>query len=92
MRLVKRVDPKYPLAAQSRCIEGNVSMLVIVAPNGFVKIVKAVTGPVELQRAAVQAVEQWKYEPYLLNGKPVKWETRANLLFHLPDRQCTPNA
>jgi periplasmic protein TonB len=88
--IVKRIDPQYPAAARASCIQGDVVLLIITATNGSVKSAKAISGPRELQSAAIEAVEKWQYAPYLLNGKPMELETRATVEFRLPPRQCSP--
>jgi protein TonB len=88
--IVKRIDPQYPAAARASCIQGDVVLLIITATDGSVKSAKPISGPIELQSAAIQAVEQWKYSPYLLNGKRMELETRATVGFHLPPHQCIP--
>ena len=88
--LVKRISPVYPRLAQGACIQGNVSLSVTVAADGSVKSANAISGPVELREAAEQAVMQWEYAPYLLNGKPVEWDTKATVHFRLPPALCAP--
>lgn len=87
--LIKRVEPQYPAEARAKCIEGDVHVAVTIAPEGQVRSAKATSGPPALQDAAVQAVKQWKYEPYLLNGKKMEVRTEATLDFHAP-ASCTP--
>ena len=74
--LVKRVNPVYPPEAVNKKMEGTVIMEVVVDTRGNVSVV-SVTGGTHniLNDAAVQAVKQWKYQPYLVNGKakPVKF-------------------
>ena len=83
--LIKRVDPVYPAEAVSKEIEGTVIMEVVVDTQGNVSGVKVTGGAHKiLNDAAVQAVKQWKYQPYLVNGKakPVKFTVVLDFYFY----------
>jgi TonB family protein len=83
--LIKRVDPVYPAEAVSKEIEGTVIMEVVVDTKGNVSGVKVTGGAHKiLNDAAVQAVKQWKYQPYLVNGKakPVKFTVVLDFYFY----------
>src|SRR5437879_6033742 len=73
--LVHRVGPVYPDDARQAKVQGNVTLHVIVGPDGSVKSLKVLSGPSSLAPAAAAAVRQWRYKPYLINGKPVEVET-----------------
>lgn len=81
--VVSRVNPEYPLAARQSRLQGSVVVSAIVATDGRIKSVKAVSGPPMLQNSAMAAVKQWIYKPALLNGSPVESETRVELKFTL---------
>jgi protein TonB len=82
--LLKKVAPDYPAQARQLRIEGMVQLEATVAKDGSVKDVKVTGGHPILARAAVEAVKQWKYRPYLLNGSPVEIETQISVNFKLP--------
>jgi len=82
--LVKEVQPVYPRTAIQMHVEGSVQMLATVTKSGDISAVKVVSGDKELGRAAVAAVKQWKYKPYLLNGEPVDIQTQITVNFKLP--------
>jgi protein TonB len=53
----------------------------MISEQGQIEDLKVVSGPTILAPAAVEAVRQWRYTPYLLNGKPIKKQTRINISF-----------
>jgi TonB family protein len=67
--VARRVDPIYPVTALKAHIQGNVVLEVVNDKNGNVKSIKIIQGHPLLRNAAVNAVKQWKYEPYLINGE-----------------------
>lgn len=82
--ILRKVSPDYPSQARQLRIEGIVQLEATVAKDGSVKEIKVVGGHPILARAAVEAVKQWKYKPYLLNGSPVEIETQISVNFKLP--------
>ena len=76
-----RVAPSYPEEAKRNHIQGKVELKVLIDAGGLVKEVTLVSGPKELTPPSIDAVKQWKYKPYLLNGKPVAMETTVTLAF-----------
>jgi protein TonB len=54
-----------------------------ISREGTIENLRAVSGPPLLQQAAIDAVKQWRYRPYLLNGEPVEVETTINVEFKL---------
>jgi protein TonB len=82
--LIKQVQPTYPQTALRLRIEGGVQMLATLSKNGDISDVKVLSGDPQLARAAVTAVKQWKYKPYLLNGEPVEIQTQITVNFNLP--------
>ena len=79
-----KVTPEYPSAARNAHVEGVVTLQGIIGKNGAIRTLKALAGPEILQGAAIQAVQQWRYRPYLLNGQPVEVQTTINVVFTLP--------
>ena len=82
--LVKEVQPAYPASARQMRIEGAVELLATISKNGDISAVKILDGNTQLAHAAVDAVKQWKYKPYLLNGEPVEIQTQVTVKFKLP--------
>ena len=75
--------PSYPPDARGLGIEGRVRLAVIVGLDGRVVRAAIVSGPMELQASALEAVRQWRYEPTLLNGKPVEVLTQVEINYVL---------
>jgi TonB family protein len=83
-QLVHRVEPVYPAQALLSRLEGTVILAATVMEDGTVRDVKIVEGPPELAQSAVDAVKHWQYKPFVLDGNPVKTETRITIDFKLP--------
>ena len=81
--LVKRVRPEYPEEARQGRIQGQVVLQVEIDTNGGIENATLVSGHPLLAPAAIEAVKQWKYKPYLLNGQPVIVETQIVVNFEL---------
>jgi len=82
--LIKKVSPSYPRNALAMRIEGNVELMATISKSGDITRVKVVSGDPQLARSASDAVKQWKYKPYLLNGEPVEIQTEVTVKFKLP--------
>jgi periplasmic protein TonB len=82
--LIKKVQPTYPKNAMAMHIEGTVELTATVSKTGEITKVKVLKGDPQLTRAAQDAVKQWKYKPYLLNGEPVEIQTQVTISFKLP--------
>jgi protein TonB len=82
--IVKRVSPTYPPVALQQRKQGAVELLATVSRDGAITGVKVLSGESILAKSAVEAVRQWKYRPYLLNGEPVEIETQITVKFTLP--------
>lgn len=83
--LLSRVPPDYPADAFAAKISGTVVFHAIIATDGSVKDVRVVSGPPQLVDAATNAVKQWKYRPFSLNGEPVEIDTTISVVFNLAD-------
>ena len=79
--LLKRVAPGYPEEARQKNIQGKVEFKVVIDTSGSVKEVALVSGPPELATPSMESVKQWKYKPFLLNGRAVEVETTVTLAF-----------
>jgi protein TonB len=84
--LVKRVNPEYPPEARRGRIQGTVVMNVIISKAGDITTIEPVSGDPVLVPAAIEAVKQWKYKPYLLNKQPVEVDTQILINFTLSGR------
>ena len=82
--LIKKIAPVYPANALHMHIEGAVNLLATISAEGNITDVKVLNGDPQLTRAASDAVKQWKYKPYLLNGEPVEIQTQVTINFRLP--------
>ncbi len=82
--IVKRVQPTYPPQARQMRLEGKVELQANISQSGSISGVKQLSGHPVLGRAAIDAVRQWKYKPYYLNGEPVEVETQITVNFKLP--------
>lgn len=82
---VTKVDPKYPPEALQARVQGMVRLRVRITKEGNVNRVELVSGHPLLAPAAIEAIKQWKYKPYLLNAEPIQVETIVQLTFTLPN-------
>lgn len=80
-RLLNRTEPVYSPEAKTQNINGVVVLRIIIDNGGNVYEADSVSGPPLLISAAIDAVKQWKYKPFLLNGEPVKVETTVEISF-----------
>jgi protein TonB len=77
------VQPQYPAMARVAHIQGDVILAAIISKSGVIENLHLVQGHPILAQAAMDAVKQWKYRPYLLNGEPVEVETTIKVTFHM---------
>ena len=82
--LIKKVAPGYPPNALRMHIEGAVELSATISKAGAISQIKVLKGDPQLSKAATDAVKQWKYKPYLLNGEPVEIQTQITVNFKLP--------
>ena len=81
--LIQKIEPKYPPLALAARIWGQVLLKAIIGKDGEIKELQLVSGHPLLAPAAIEAVRQWRYRPYLLNGKPVEVETAITVTFQI---------
>lgn len=86
-QLITKVQPKYPAEAKKARIQGKVVLSAIIDKEGNVADLKVDSGPKELQQSSLDAVKQWKYKPYLLNGEPVTVATKIYILYTLAKKK-----
>jgi periplasmic protein TonB len=81
--LIRRVQPNYPPLARQARIQGTVVLQAQISKDGNIENLTLISGHPMLAPAAIEAVKQWKYKPYLLNGEPVEVETSVQVNFTL---------
>ena len=81
--LIQKVEPQYPTLARSARVQGDVVLSALIDTNGQITNLQLVSGHPMLVPAAIAAVKQWRYKPYLLNGQPVEVETTITVIFSL---------
>src|SRR5579863_735130 len=81
--LVRRVNPTYPPLARQARIQGVVVLQAQISKDGSIENLQLISGHPMLAPAAIEAVKQWKYKPYLLNGEPVEVDTQVQVNFTL---------
>jgi protein TonB len=81
--LVERVTPDYPSLARAAGITGTVTLEGVIDTDGKVTELRVLEGHPLLTGAAVDAVGQWRYEPYLLNGQPIDVVTLFSIAFRM---------
>jgi protein TonB len=79
--LIYKPLPPYPAIARATHQEGTVVLAATISKDGTIANLRVVSGPAMLQGAAVDAVRNWRYRPYMLNGEPVEVETTINVNF-----------
>ena len=81
--LVRKVQPNYPPLARQARIQGSVLLQAEISKDGSIENLRLISGHPMLAPAAIEAVKQWKYKPYFLNGEPVEVETQITVNFTL---------
>ena len=85
-QIVTKIAPVYPPLARQAHIQASVVLRVHISKSGDVTDVHLISGHPMLAPAAIEAVKQWKYRPFLLNGDPVDVETQVTVNFTLSDK------
>jgi len=81
--LIRRVEPVYPPIARSARIQGPVVLSALISKAGTIEDLRALSGHPMLVKAAIDAVSQWRYRPYILNNEPIEVETQITVNFYL---------
>jgi TonB family protein len=81
--LLHKVAPVYPPEARQARIQGLVVLQAKISKEGRIEDLKVISGHPELVPAAIGAVQQWRYRPYLLMGNPVEVDTQIQVNFQL---------
>lgn len=79
--LLSKVIPEYPTIAKAAGVQGDVKLHAIIGKEGTIQSLTVMSGSAMLIPAALNAVQQWKYRPYMLNGQPVEVETFITVSF-----------
>jgi protein TonB len=82
-QLLVPIRPVYPAIALASRTQGTVVVAATISKDGRIENLRVVSGPAMLVNAAVQAISQARYRPYLLNNEPVEVETTINVVFRL---------
>jgi len=82
-RLLSHTMPAYPMLARQSRTEGDVTLEVVIDTAGDVRDLKVVSGPSVLRQSALDAVRNWKYEPSMLNGRPMPVQMLVTVRFRL---------
>jgi TonB family protein len=83
------VPINYPQAAQDAGTQGRVVVRMTVNESGDVESAGIVSGAPILASAATEAIKEWKFQPYIQDGKPVRVSTNLPFLFAIADGKCT---
>jgi len=81
--LLHKVTPQYPPLARQARISGSVVLQAVISKDGTIQGLRLVSGHPMLAPAAIEAVKQWRYKPYILNGEPVEVDTQITVNFTL---------
>ena len=81
--LIRKVQPVYPPLARQARIQGNVVLQAEISKDGTIENLRLMSGHPMLAPSAIEAVKQWRYKPYFLNGEPVEVETQITVIFSL---------
>jgi TonB family protein len=82
--LLQKVQPSYPKQALRAGLQGPVVLQAWIGRDGTIREVKLIRGSLLLGQAAYKAVKQWRFQPYLLNGRAVEAQTYVTIDFRLP--------
>ena len=83
--LVSSVDPLYPPDANRTHVTGTVVLQALIGKDGHIEKLRPISGPDELMSAAIAAVKQWVYRPFVIQGKAVEVDTQLTFNFKLTD-------
>jgi len=81
--LLHPIQPTYPAIAKAAHVEGTVTVHAIISKTGTIESASATSGPIMLQKAALDAIREARYRPYLLNGQPTEVDTTFVVNFRL---------
>ncbi len=79
--MIHQVKPTYPPIALAAHVEGEVVLQAVIGKDGTIQNLHVISGHPMLIKSAADAVQQWRYRPYMLNGEPVEVETQVRVSF-----------
>jgi protein TonB len=78
---ISGANPTYPPIARAAHVSGSVVLHAVISKEGTIKNLTAISGPEMLKSSAIEAVQNWRYKPYLLNGEPTEVDTQITVNF-----------
>jgi periplasmic protein TonB len=81
--LIHKVQPVYPPLARTARVQGSVVLAALISKDGTIENLRLLSGHPMLSSAAIDAVKQWRYKPYILNGDAIEVETQITVNFYL---------
>jgi len=81
--LQNQIEPVYPMIARRARVQGRVTLRAVISAQGTIESLQVIDGHPMLVSAALDAVKQWHYKPYMLSGQPVEVETTVFVNFHI---------
>jgi protein TonB len=81
--VIHKVQPNYPPLARTARVQGSVVLAAVIGKDGTIQNLHVISGHPLLTQAALDAVKQWRYKPYILNGDPVEVDTQVTVNFTL---------
>jgi periplasmic protein TonB len=81
--VLHKVQPTYPPLARTARVQGSVLLAAVIGKDGTIQNLHVISGHPLLTQAALDAVRQWRYRPYILNGEPVEVDTQVTVNFTL---------
>jgi len=78
--LIHRVQPDYPALAKQMRVQGPVALAAVISKDGAIERLHALSGHPMLIPSAMNAVKQWRYRPYILNGDPIEVDTEITVI------------
>jgi periplasmic protein TonB len=81
--LIRKVQPTYPPLARAARLQGQVVLQAVISKQGAIENLRVLSGHPMFVPAAIEAVRQWRYRPYILNSDPVEVETQITVNFSL---------
>jgi periplasmic protein TonB len=81
--VIHKIQPAYPPLARTARVQGSVVLAAVIGKDGNIQNLHVISGHPLLTQAALDAVKQWKYKPYILNGEPVEVDTQVTVNFTL---------
>jgi protein TonB len=79
---ISQPKPVYPPIARAAHVSGAVVLHAIISKEGTIKNLEVISGPEMLKNSALEAVRNWRYRPYVLNGEPTEVETTITVNFN----------